>query len=230
MRRLLLLLILFFAAPAWAQNLVTTPASTGEEVGFTFYKLARAVPDYPTMVRESDAYKAAAAALKQATEDQLALEMRLRFTNFNADGRFITIRTAVKMKASVGVPTGLNVDFGNDPGKGPLYFPYQFGPQIIALVANGIENYSHIRMSPIEASHASRKIDAGAVTMVLQVLPTQVDAKQPLQIESDMPVWLMLGEIAQLVFFNDNAEVVWMYQAPWLEKKDTYRLMQLYKE
>ncbi len=221
--------------PVQAQNLVTAPPTTAEDVGFTFYKMAGAVPNYKSIVHEDPAYKNALPVDQAKLEEQLALQMQLRFTNFNPENRLITIRSAVRVDASVGAPPGLNIIFGrrDDKEKGrekPIFFPYPFGPQMVAVIANGIEQYRYIRLSPIEASHIARKISNNTATMVLQVLPKQVDAKQPFMTEGDMPVWLMMGDIAQLVLFNNNAEVLWSYRADWVKTEDSYRLHELYKE
>ncbi len=229
------LTMLALCGHAHAQNLATTPATPAEDVGFTFYKMAGATPDYKTILREDPAFKSASPQDQAKLEEQLALQMKLRFMNFNPENKLITIRSAVRMDASIGTPPGLNITFGrrDDKKKGknkPVFFPYAFGPQMVAVIANGIEKYEYIRMSPIEASHVARKISGNSATMVLQVLPTQVDSQQPFLVDGEMPLWLMMGEIAQIVFYNDNAEALWSYRADWMKTDDNYRLLQLYKE
>lgn len=223
-----------FFTTASAQNLITTPPTTAEDIGFTFYKMANAAPDYETIIKANPDYKNTPPESQAAFLEQQKLQMQLRFTNYNPENKLITIRSAIYIDAKVGVPAGLNIAFKKKeittPNNDPIFFPYPFGPQMVAVIANGIENYKYIRLSPIEASNAARKIDGNTATMVVQILPKYVDAQRPFMSSDNMPVWLMMGDIAQIIFFNDNAETIWSYQADWYKPTDDYRLMQLYKE
>ena len=67
-------------------------------------------------------------------------------------------------------------------------------------------------------------------SMVLEIMPRRVDAVNPIPLSEKTVVWPLLGDIAQLLFLNDYAEILWSYTAPWYKPEDSNKLMELYKK
>lgn len=114
------------------------------------------------------------------------------------------------------------------------YFPFQVGKFWVGVIPKGLEKALEIDLSTEETMALRNGLKAAdnfknksiITNIILQ--PLQADAKQPMM-EGDMPVFLMLSDIASLSFHGMANELLWAWSAPWYRNAQSQDLMTLHK-
>lgn len=191
-------------------------ASSAEDIAFHFHRKAGVKPDTIAFIESTPAYQKADAALKQKMIRNNATMLDMSFLNFVPSANPIIVRTKVGVKAIFGNKNGLDVRFaGQDLNpKSPIYFPYAWGKQNFAVLANGIENFAFLPMKLETASNASRKINKdGTATFIFELSPISADAQKPFKLDG-IDQWLLMTSIKRAHLVNEYLEVLWSYEAP----------------
>ena len=195
------------------QSELAMKPTSSQDVAFLFYKLAKLNPDFQTKITATPSFKD---ANQQQQLDILRKDvpiLQMGYRNFVADAHKIIVRTNVKSKAMIGQRNGIELSFGGDP-KGPIYFPYQWGGDRFAVLADGIDEFKFLPMKLETASRATGKINAdGTTTLLLELNPIKADGRNPYPLDG-VPQWLLMTKISRAWLLNEYREVLWDYTAP----------------
>ena len=187
----------------------STPA---QDVAFLFYKLANMNPNFEKKITNTPSFRNASSdeQLKILREDVPMLQMGYR--NFVPQMHKIIIRTKVGSKAIIGQKNGVELSFGGDP-KQPVYFPYAWGGDQFAVLADGIDQFKFLPMKLETASRISGKIDNdGQSTLLLELQPIKADGRNPFPLDG-VPQWLFMTNISRAWLLNQYHEILWEYTA-----------------
>jgi hypothetical protein len=204
------------AAPALAINPatpLTQKASSAQDIAFLFYKLSGKNPDFAKMVAQTNSFQSATPEAQQTTLTKDVPMMEMGFRNFAPALHPIIIRTTVQTKVNIGNKNGIEITFGGDP-KSPVYFPYIWGGDHFAVLADGIEQFKFLPMKLETASRIGGKIDAnGTSTLILELKPIKADGRNPFPLDG-IPQWLFMTKIVKAYLVNQYLEVLWEYETP----------------
>jgi hypothetical protein len=191
---------------------LTQKATSAQDIAFLFYKLANIDPNLEQKITNTPSFKNASA------EDQLKILrqdvplLKMGFRNFVPQFHNIIIRTRVGSKVSIGQKNGIELSFGGDP-KSPIYFPYLWGGDRLAVLADGIDQFKFLPMKLDTASRVSGKMDAnGQSTLLLELKPMKADGSNQFPLDG-VPQWLLLTKISKAWLMNNYHEVLWEYKA-----------------
>lgn len=229
---LLWLTLAFIPAPLWAEAkpvvppaLVMNPetdlsrkASSPEDIAFHFHRAASVKPDFVGLISNTPSFQKADKATQDIMlrDDVAVLEMG--FHNFVPDANPIIVRTKVTVKPVLGRQNGFVVGFAGqtqNPQKpqNPIYFPYLWGGQNFAVLADGIEQFSFLPMKMDTASAMSGKINKDwSGTFIFELKPISADAQKPFTLDG-VSQWLLMTKIVKASLVNEYLEVLWQYEA-----------------
>lgn len=249
MRLFLMLFLAFsfiFLPPAHA-GLQT---SEEEKAVFSFFRLAGATPDYTTWINHSQRYLKAPDALKQSVYDEEETRLKWGFGTFDPGRDFLKIETDIELHVTNGAE-GLGIAF-SFPGKSkdePVYFPYSYGQEWIALVVDDLEKFSKIPLMDEDSAYLTQKLGRGGnfkARLKMRIRPLSADTDAPLALTEKDKFWLLRGDIAYLAFEKipkneieeqakktleeERKTAIFSYTAPWYLSDTESELLNLLGE
>lgn len=241
---LLTLLVLLCPASASAQgNSALAGFSETEKVGFAFYRLINRPPPYDSWIIARDDYKAAKPQTRLSIMDHQRQRLREGFDGYFIDQDVITLTLKLSVQGRD------NPDFVKDPalheaGLSKIieikfsdtedipYFPFPIGELWVGVIPEHFEKLSrhHLTLEQYKRFCSGTGACIGTfrpVELQLVLRPRAADAKEPVVV-GDIPVWLMLSDIASIAFIDRRGEMLWEYTAPWYDQQRASELMTLF--
>lgn len=195
-----------------------TRPSSPFDVGLMFHKLLGTTPSFDDWIKASNAYKRVPPNYQSTYLTQEAVKWRQKYESLDIDRSAVVIRAAINIEvarrpALLSGETTVNTLRLLLPENREIYFPYQIGDQMIAVIPNGLDLYREIPLMDTESKFIRHNIDpTGSVTLVLEIVPKMADGKSPITLDG-VPQWPLIGEIGFLGLYNDKTEPLWTYQA-----------------
>lgn len=248
MTRSFLLLLTFLAMlcplSASAQdNSALAGFTETEKIGFAFYHLINRPPPYDSWIVARDDYKIAKPQTRLSIMDLQRQRLREGFDGYFIDQDVITLTLKVRVQGKD------NPDYAKDPalqdaglskmidikfsqtGDMP-YFPFPVGELWIGVIPEHIEKLSRHYLSPEQYQRFCGGTGAcigsfRPVDVQLVLRPKKADAKEPVVVR-DIPVWLMLSDVASIAFLARDGKMLWEYTAPWYDRQRASELMTLF--
>ncbi len=193
------------------QKLFDFPSSD-EDVGLTLLKLARvADPEFSKLVERTETYKTMVPEKRPSFLQTETTRLANRYAALNPQDEGLLIRVGVKVYFSDGMqdkPSTLTIKF---PANGLIYFPYSYAGIPVAVIPNGIENFTTIILSEDERNIANATLDPSPdATLVLSLKPISADIKKPIVLDGETQLPL-LCEISYIGIHNKNTDQVWAW-------------------
>lgn len=220
-----MLVIFFTVAPASAQVLLDRaklsqlPSST-HDIGLTFLSLAGVQPDFDELVKSSAAYKKKPDLAKETFLKTEKANLQAKYLALNPKTNRLTLRMGVKadFQRREDGTSDVTLRF---PGDGMVYFPFYYAKYPIALLVNDIEMFQQFGLGADETTLFAAKLDiTGEVTLFLDLIPLQADAKNPLKLDGKLQ-YPLLTKIAVIALLNNKGEQIWGWESMVSVKKDS---------
>jgi hypothetical protein len=241
---LLTLLVVSWATPASAQdNSALAGFSETEKVGFAFYHLINRPPPYDSWIVARDDYKIAKPQTRLSIMDLQRQRLREGFDGYFIDQDVITLNLKVRVQGKD------NPDYAKDPAlqdagltkmidikfsqtEDMPYFPFPVGELWVGVIPEHIEKLSRHYLSPEQYQRFCSGTGAciggyRPVDVQLVLRPKKADAKEPVVVRN-VPVWLMLSDVASIAFLARDGNMLWEYTAPWYDRQRASELMTLF--
>lgn len=234
---LIILLCLFFAPIAHAQEDDPSLKTTGEEQAiFAYFKLLNKSPDYERWISFNPTYKALSGKKQEKflIQENLRLGRGFGLYDIEHDPLIITIDVNAQiLPPTEDAPAKFNMEFlgvNIDDNQLPSFaFPYGSEEQIV-LVVFELAKLSGITLNAKQFASISEKTDEFnsffPAKLTLHIRPHEADGETPVQSHDDQLLWLMSGKIAYMRCSFDDLrsreydKQLWDYVAPWY--KDIY--------
>lgn len=233
-----------FARPALA--LVDGHGYTeNEKIGFAFYQLSGAKPDFKSWVRKTDAYKKALPVEKVELMQSELTRLERGMGLFHPDEDLVTIEMDVSIKRLPDVGTdpekmkhALQIDFTGNKDQDSYYIPVEIGDIWIAIIVQGMDKQSFRIFDTPQFKSVLQKLNSTLTSQVttleghvkLSLRPVSVSKQSPVRV-ADIDLWPMLAEIASFSLWSrDSSVFIWGYEAPWYVSNDRKDLVDLYKD
>lgn len=241
---ILVLSIPGMAIPAAAQdNSGLAGFSETEKVGFAFYHLINRPPPYDSWIVARDDYKAAKPHNRLVIMDLQRQRLREGFEHYFPDQDVITLNLKIGVRGKdnedyakdqalqeAGLSKMIDMKFSQTDE--PPYFTFPVGDLWVGLIPENIDRLSRQYLTPEQFDRFCNGTGAcmGAfrpteVQLVLR--PQKADAKEPILV-NDIPVWLMMSEVASIAFLAKDGSMLWEYTAPWYDRQRASELMTLF--
>ncbi len=241
------ILVLAFPAapiPAAAQNNSGLAGfSETEKVGFAFYHLIKRPPPYDSWIVARDDYKAAKPHNRLVIMDLQRQRLREGFEHYFPDQDVITLNLKIGVRGTdnedyakdqalqeAGLSKMIDIKFSQNDE--PPYFTFPVGDLWVGLIPENIDRLSRQYLTPEQFTRFCNGTGACAgsfrpteVQLVLR--PEKADAKEPILV-NDIPVWLMMSEVASIAFLAKDGSMLWEYTAPWYDRQRASELMTLF--
>ncbi|OIN85622.1 MAG: hypothetical protein AUJ12_08745 [Alphaproteobacteria bacterium CG1_02_46_17] len=193
--------------------------STDEDVGLTLLKLAKVRdPEFAKLVVRTETYKTMAPEMRAGFLQTETPRLAGKYATINPQEEGVLIRLGVKVYFKDGLqdnPPILTIQF---PSSGLIYFPYFYAGIPIAVIPNGIENFTTIVLSEDERNIVNATLDPSPeATLVLSLKPVGADIKSPMMLDGEKQLPL-LCEISYIGVHNRNTDQVWAWGS------DTYKV------
>jgi hypothetical protein len=235
------------ATPASAQGMPVESLvgfTETEKVGFAFYHLINKEPPYMDWIQARDDYIKGNPKERMDIMDEQRFRLRDGFANYRVD------RDMVMVKLPLSYTLIDNPDYLTDskaqnrglikrliiklPDDKIPYFPFTVGKFWVGVIPNDLakpleidlneEDYKNFSHGIVDGTNFKNK---GLFTTII-MKPLQADAKAPMM-EGNMPVFLMLSDIASLSIRGLSEELLWGWTAPWFMNSKSQELMTLHK-
>ena len=233
-----------FSQAAFAQdNSRLAGFSEMEKTGFAFYHLINRPPPYDSWIVARDDYKAAKPHNRLAIMDLQRQRLREGFDAYFTDQDVITLNLQVKVQGKA------NPDYAKDPALDEAgltkmidirfsqtddmpYFPFPVGDLWVGVIPENIDKLSRHYLTPEQFGRFCGGTGACSgsfrpTTVQLILRPISADGKEPIVV-GDVPVWLMMSEVASIAFIARDGEMLWEYTAPWYDRQRASELMTLF--
>ncbi|MCB1558156.1 MAG: hypothetical protein KDJ50_04465 [Alphaproteobacteria bacterium] len=186
--------------------------STDEDVGLSFLKMAGLeTPEFDKIIVRTEKYKALMPFEKQAFLKEEVPRLYNKYMALDPKREGLLIRVSVKLffaNANGAAPAKLQVFF---PAEGMIYFPYMYAGIPIAVIPNGIENFTEIILTEEEATIAMSTMDqTPEATLVLDLKPISADAKKPMILDGEKQ-FPLLCEIGYIGLHNSGTDQIWAW-------------------
>lgn len=186
--------------------------STDEDVGLSFLKMAGIEnPEFEKLIVRTDKFKTLNQAEKQPFLKEEIPRLYNKFVALNPQSEGILIRLRVEVlyaKANGATPAKLEIKF---PSQGMVYFPFYYGGLPIAVIPNGIENFTEILLTEREAVIVNGTLDMNPeTTLILDLKPVFADAKKPMVLDGEAQ-FPLLCEIGYIGLHNRNTDQIWAW-------------------
>lgn len=242
------LLLFITTAPASAQQDLPPQSLVGfsetEKAGFAFYHLINKEPPYMDWIQARDDYVRGSPKQRMEIMDNERVRLRDGFANFMVDREMILVKLPLNYTMidnpdyltspaakNKGLVKRLIVTLPDD--KAP-YFPFQTGKFWVGVIPKGLDKSIDIDLTEDEYDTFAHGVTDGtnfknkSVLTTVLLKPLQADAKTPMM-EGDMPVFLMLSDVASLTIRGFTDELIWGWTAPWYMNTKSKELMTLHK-
>ena len=238
---LLVACLLFSPARALEKDRYTE----SEKVGFAFFNLIKAEPDFESWIRETQKYKDAKPSKKvqMLTDDLRRLETG--FISYYPDEDLISVEAKARVEASEyfhasqreGTVTHVKIKLPDMPQG---YFPFQIGDMWIALIIEDFEKMTNYDFNPEQYKEFATKLRfdrysnqfAMNVNVDFKFMPVSADGEGPIEMDG-INMWLMLGEMVEMrlwVEYYGEKKYLWEYRADWYIPEEHQQLLDLYKK
>ena len=234
----LVLLAGFFPVRPAHALIETGKYSSGELVGFAFYKLAGTRPDFAKWITESEGY-----AQTSYNERSLYLQTHIYrleegFFAYHPDEDLITVTAIVPIR----FPTLTQEEkLGRYANVKPIridnsdHYPFKIGDQQIAVIPQQFEKFSEILVKNhdydniLKVMGGRTNIDKTlSATVRISFRPVKADTVTPMDIEG-RPMWLMTADIGSFELWDQlDHNFLWSYSASWYKPEKTNELLDLY--
>jgi hypothetical protein len=186
--------------------------STDEDVGLGFLKIAGVQnPEFEKLIVRTEKYATLSEVEKQPFLKQEIPRLYNKFLSLTPQSEGILVRLKVEVlytKAVGAAPAKLQVKF---PSQGMVYFPFYYGGLPIAVIPNGIENFTEILLNERETAIANGTLDMSPEsTLVLDLKPVFADAKKPMILDGEAQ-FPLLCEIGYIGLHNRNSDQIWAW-------------------
>ncbi len=220
------LLIAQFLATAMVQNVWAQESSLSqtEKAAFAFHKLTNQTPQFQKLIEQTPLFKNEESMFeRQQIFDREILRLKQEFKEFEPSENYLSINTDInlQLRTDSKTPT-LNFKFTNSQAAETPYFPYPFGEEWIAAIAQNLNKFAALPLTKAQYKKVRgvfefRKIYDGELNLELR--PIAAKASQPLIIEGAAQ-WPLLTDIALLEFVYLNPktqqkETLVSYKADW---------------
>lgn len=241
------LTLMMFAAPSFAEDMPQESLigfSETEKVGFAFYHLINKTPPYMDWIAARTDYIKSTPGERMRIMDYERPRLRDGFANYQVDREMILVKLPLLYTLTD------NPDYHTDPdaqSKGLTkrllislpdsqtpYFPFQVGKFWVGVIPQGLEKSMPVDLTEEEYDKLAHGIvektkfkNKSIITTVL-LKPIVADDKKPM-VENNMPVFLLMSDIATLSIRNVGETLLWGYTAPWYLGAKSQELMTLHK-
>ncbi len=186
--------------------------STDEDIGLTLLKLAKVRdPEFAKLVVRTETYKTMVPENRTNFVQTETPRLAGKYAALNPQDEGILIRLGVKVYFKDDLqdkPSTLVIQF---PSNGLIYFPYFYAGIPIAVIPNGIENFTTIVLSEDERDIVNATLDPSPeATLVLSLKPVSADIKSPMILDGEKQLPL-LCEISYIGIHNRNTDQVWAW-------------------
>ncbi|MDB5490964.1 MAG: hypothetical protein JWO78_813 [Micavibrio sp.] len=241
------LILSLFCTPSQAEDYTVDPLqgfTMTDKVGFAFYRLINRDPPYLDWIKARDAYKEAVPKIRMDMLDHEQDHLRIGFANYQLDRDLIMIKAPL-LYTIIDNPDYSVYEAAREksltkrlqvrmPDNAVPYFPFQLGKMWIGVAPKDMEQFAAIDMTDLEFKALCIKIldcsnfknKTVPTTIMLKAL--QADTKKPLM-EGDLPVFVMLSDVAALYVRGSFGELLWSFTAPWYFNNKSQELMVLHK-
>lgn len=232
---LLASLALLNLAPGLAASALAQDPNINEQekAVFAFHKLTKGVPNYQKLIESMKEYNEQDSMFKkQEVYEKESLRLKWGFGVYDPKKDYLNIETDIylQLRISGKTPT-LNFKFVNSRNIEVPYFPYPYGDEWVAVIANGLGRFTSIPLTKeqygkLKELFEAQKVYEGKLAMKLR--PISADNSSPL-IMDRIKQWLVMADIAFLEFLyidpetDERQTLLGSYKAPWYisEGKDS---------
>ena len=190
-----------------------TPASTVDEVGLTFLRLAGIQPDFNQLALKASQVRRINPSELDSFLKNEAFRLQAKYTAFNPKKDILVLRLEVNLSffKKEDKTSTLKINF---PTKGLVYFPYYYADYPIAFIINDLESFQDMVLAEDETAIAAAHLGAsGKATLMLEINPITADAKTPMKLDR-MLQYPLLGNISYIGLLNAQAQHIWAWETP----------------
>lgn len=197
----------------YEEKLKTRPMSPIEDVGVAFLKLTGNFPDFKKVVEGMDGYKQIDPLAQPDFKEKLAAKFQKAYLSYTPLKSDVIIRSGVTVLFNRSSPDTGTIEIRNFSSS-PIFFPYEFAGYPIALIAQNLELFHVINLSPeeLEKAYTRLSLDGGA-TLLLQLFPIAADDKKTMML-GDVPQYPLLADIGYIGLLNWKGEEIWYWTNP----------------
>jgi hypothetical protein len=213
--------------PAAASPVAKPVPTDGETITLLFSKLTRRAPDFDSMIRQTEAYKAAS-SFEQPSIIEKETEKLKEAYRLLSPAEPIVVETQVKLSSY----NASNRGFFVENFKTETFFPVSHNGTFYAIVPRGIVDKQWLKIEDPEiakaiqgAANASR---TGMLTMVLRLLPRYADASSPVTIDGT-DYWPIAADIKEMALYApEDGALLWQSNAR-VQSKAHESILNLYQ-
>lgn len=229
-------LILLSVFPA---NAVTQRYSVAEQVGFAFYKLGGAQPNFDQWIEAMDGYQ----TIREQDRPTYKAAQRQRLAEGFAEYNLSQSRIDAVADIILTIPKVSPEQISLLGGKRPMtirlaevesnYIPYYIGGQWIVMVLQNMEQFNEILLPEHEVEHIRRHLSVQddqplPIQVRLIVEPTQADMTSPVALPK-ADAWLLAAKILNFeIWSKESGAYVWGYQDQNFMHDEQRELLNLY--
>lgn len=190
-------------------------ASSPLDVGITYYKLAREIPDFESWASHTQEYGTALEESKAEVLEEETQRLQRAFAEYDHTISPINIRTLVDVSVKEGEKPKLSITF---PNKKNSYFPYTYAGEDYALIAENSDVLADIPIEVFEVEQIKEKIpNDGKIFLILNTVAYKVNTKEQLK-DNNLKFRPLLAKIGGISLYNSELESVWSWKAGWYSR------------
>lgn len=191
------------------------------------YKLAKTVPDFDTMIKQSpivlETQEMDRAAVALTEFNRLSNSYNLRDSE-----QEIVVHTRLLLDEYSSMQNAMIFDELDDQ----TFFRFEIYGENIGVVPKDIETFSRLRIAPSNAAAMMEELGTQRdVFAEFILIPEFADRTKPLDID-ETSLWLMSAKIGEMRLWSspvpESAQLLWYYKAPWYAPRNVTELDDLF--
>ena len=187
--------------------------TTSKEIFLLYHKMNDINLNTQDVLQKTDAYKNGSPAVQAdilSAKNKSLLETQ--FAEIDPDRQVIVIRSAVRIETQM-TPSRFSVSIAGMDKRpvASIYFPYNWAGMNIALIPDKLDPFLEVPVKAPELTAINSKIQNGAATMVIEMLPLKADPS-PMMLD-DIEQRLLMTKIVSVAYYNQSMQSIWQWQA-----------------
>ncbi len=199
-------------ALAQEKSSLLIPPTGSKTVYLLFLKMTGKRLDAETAIRSTEAFRKAPGDEQSRMIMTVKPALEAEYEEIDKEREVIVIRSGVYMKSVTSPFTGLEARFMQQTRPtDSIYFPYSYGGINIALIPDKLDPFLNIPMKKADANAAALKINNGAATIVIEMIPLSADSGSAMKLDG-IDQWLLMTKIVAVSYYNQNMQTIWSWQ------------------
>lgn len=191
-------------------------ASPPQNVAIAYYKISEKIPNFQQWASYTQEYGTALEESKDAVLAEETVRLERAFSFYDHTTTPVTIRTLVDVEVKEGdKQPKLSISF---PKKTASYFPYSFGGEHFALIAENSDILGDIDIGPLEVEQIYKRLEQGGrAVLVLNTVPYKTNTEDTIK-SGSLHMQPLLAKIGGISLYNSELETIWAWKAGWYKR------------